>query len=108
MLIDPSDGSIAAELGLGAWDDHELVAMADLVPTGDGYWVAGSPGGDLWHLDGDGDIDSYRDIDEYLPVPGDDDPTLSLYSVAYGGDDPSYLSAGFIDVEGIWTVELAP
>ncbi len=70
--------------------------------------MAGSPGGDLWHLDDDGLIDAYHDIDALLPVAGDPDPTLSLYSVAWGAEGASYLSAGFIDVQGVWALELAP
>ena len=109
VLIDPSDGSMVQELGLGtAGDGEELVAISDLLPTGDGYWAAGSPGGDLWHIASDGDIDGYYDVEGLLPVAGDPDPTLSLHSVAYGGDDPSYLSAGFIDVQGVWTMDLTP
>lgn len=108
-LLDPTSGEVLGLLGVGlAPDGRGMSAIAELAPTNAGYWAAGSPDGELWHMDADGVLDGVHRPEALLPVRGDPDPSLNLYAIGWSGLGPSYLSAGFVELQGLWSLELEP
>jgi hypothetical protein len=108
VALDPATGDLLDQLGGGFAPDgeQELYAVVDLVPTPSGLLVAGSPGGALWTLALDGEIERWIEADLLLPVAEEPTPSLGIHAIGWSATGPSYLAAGFLDVQGVWTLEL--
>ncbi|MBX2801016.1 MAG: hypothetical protein KTR31_25275 [Myxococcales bacterium] len=103
-LVDPGDGVELLSLGLGSVLDDPMPGIADIAPAAEDYWVAGSLG-DLWLVDGSGKVTGHYEPAQILPTDTKE-TVLSMYSVAYSATGDSYVSAGWLDVDGIWAIEL--
>lgn len=101
-LLDPETGAVVGTLGdgLDTTDGDEPASIADLAWAGAAWWVAGSPGGDLWIYEADGQFRQHVTVHELLSQP--ESRTLGLSAIGRGIDQPSYFAAGFLDDQGLW------
>lgn len=108
VLLDPDTGAILGEFGGGAdpLAGDAPASFVDLVPVDGGMLAAGHPDGDLWALGADGGIEGRRVTTEGLVAPEDPDARIGLQSIAWSATGPSYLAAGWLDVQGLWRMDL--
>ncbi len=101
-LIDPSTGTVLADLGTGVdpTSGDPMAAVWDLCALDDGWRVLDVPGYDLWRLGTDGAIaDRTRASDL---VSGD--PAIDLKALACDADGPAYAATTLGLDWAVWAV----
>ncbi len=104
FVLDGQDASLVLELGTGEdpVTGDELAAIADVLAVEDGYYVAGSPDGDLWFIDGDGKVERRLELDPLLDAHDTLDGAVSAHSIDAAAGGGIYVAASGIDQGGVW------
>lgn len=107
VLIDVSTGETVLDLANteepaeGRW----MSSMSDIAFAPDGgWWVTGSPDGDLWGIEPDGSTRVRVHSDLTFSVP--DESTVSVWTLGVGVGGPSYVAGGFSVRNQVWSLRL--